>query len=72
VGAARRRQLLRAFGSLEGVRGASVEGIAALPGFSEKIARHILDTLRGRAPVETEVVTAQATTEDISDPESPT
>ena len=72
VGAARRRQLLRAFGSLEGVRGASVEEIAALPGFSEKIAMHILDTLHGRATVETDVVTAQATTEDISDPGSPT
>jgi len=72
VGAARRRQLLRAFGSLEGVRGASVEEIAALPGFSEKTAKHILDNLHGRAPVETDVVTTQVTSEDYSDPKSPT
>jgi excinuclease ABC subunit C len=51
VGAARRRQLLHAFGSLEGVRSASVEAIAALPGFSEKSARRILDAL-GALPAE--------------------
>jgi excinuclease ABC subunit C len=49
VGAARRRQLLQAFGSLEGVRSASVEAIAALPGFSARGAQRILDTLHGRA-----------------------
>jgi len=50
VGAARRRQLLQAFGSLEGVRAAGVDAIAALPGFSAKSAQRILDTLHGRAP----------------------
>ena len=50
VGAARRRQLLQAFGSLEGVRAAGVDAIAALPGFSATSAQRILDTLRGRAP----------------------
>jgi excinuclease ABC subunit C len=48
VGAARRRQLLQAFGSLDGVRGATPEAIAALPGFSAKSAQRILDTLRQR------------------------
>ena len=48
VGSARRSQLLRAFGSLEGVRSASVESIAALPGFSSKTAQRILDSLHGR------------------------
>lgn len=53
VGAARRRQLLQAFGSLEGVRTAAPEAIAALPGFSLKSAQKILDVLHGRAtPVE--------------------
>lgn len=53
VGAARRRQLLQAFGSLEGVRAAAPEAIAALPGFSLKSAQRILDVLHGRAaPVE--------------------
>jgi excinuclease ABC subunit C len=48
IGAARRSQLLRAFGSLEGVRTASAESIAALPGFSSKTAQRILDSLHGR------------------------
>jgi excinuclease ABC subunit C len=50
VGAARRRLLLQAFGSLEGVRTASSEAIAALPGFSAKSANRILDLLHGRVP----------------------
>jgi excinuclease ABC subunit C len=45
IGAARRRQLLIAFGSLDGVKAASPEAIAALPGFSEKTARKVLDAL---------------------------
>lgn len=49
VGAARRRQLLQSFGSLEGVREATPEAIAALPGFSLKSAQKILDVLNGRA-----------------------
>jgi excinuclease ABC subunit C len=51
VGAARRRQLLQAFGSLEGVRAASPEAIAALPGFSAKSAQRILDLLHQRSPL---------------------
>jgi excinuclease ABC subunit C len=51
VGAARRRQLLQAFGSLEGVRTATPEQIAALPGFSLKTASKILDTLKASAAV---------------------
>src|SRR5207249_5515532 len=45
IGASRRRQLLTAFGSLEGVKQASPEAIAALPGFSEKTAKKILQAL---------------------------
>jgi len=45
IGASRRRQLLTAFGSLDGVKNASPEAIAALPGFSEKTARKILEAL---------------------------
>ena len=51
VGASRRRQLLQAFGSLEGVRSASPEAIAALPGFSVKSAQRILESLRQTSPV---------------------
>jgi excinuclease ABC subunit C len=51
VGAARRRQLLQAFGSLDGVRAATPEAIAALPGFSVKAAQKILESLRSTSPV---------------------
>ena len=47
VGAAKRRQLLQAFGSLEGVKRATPEQIAELPGFSVKSAQKILASLSG-------------------------
>ncbi len=46
VGEKRRRQLLEHFGSLAGVRLATSEEIAALPGFSLKLADRILESLR--------------------------
>jgi excinuclease ABC subunit C len=45
IGPTRRRALLTRFGSLQGVREAKIEDIAALPGFSETTARRLLDTL---------------------------
>jgi excinuclease ABC subunit C len=45
VGPARRRLLLERFGSLAGVRSASAAEIAALPGFSQRLAERILDRL---------------------------
>jgi excinuclease ABC subunit C len=45
IGEARRRELLHAFGSLTGVRDASLEAIAALPGFSVKTAQKVRDAL---------------------------
>ena len=65
VGAARRRLLLQTFGSLEGVKNAPVESIAALAGFSEKSARRILDVLHGR------VATSNDTVESPEAPEVP-
>jgi excinuclease ABC subunit C len=50
VGPSKRSALLRAFGSVQGVRDASVEEIAALPGFSPKAAQRILDALRMASP----------------------
>ena len=41
VGESKRRQLLAAFGSLQGVRDAPLEAIAALPGFGQKTAERI-------------------------------
>ena len=50
VGPSKRSALLRAFGSVQGVRDATVEQIAALPGFSPKAAQKILDALHGASP----------------------
>ncbi len=47
VGAKRRRELLRHFGGLQGVRKASVADLCRVPGISEKIAREIYEGLRG-------------------------
>jgi excinuclease ABC subunit C len=46
VGDRRRRQLLERFGSLAGVKLATPEEIAALPGFSTKLAERILEHLK--------------------------
>src|SRR5690242_2483437 len=45
IGERKRRQLLEAFGSLQGVRAASPDAIAALPGFSTKSAQKVLVAL---------------------------
>lgn len=45
VGPVRRRALLQAFGSLQGVREATLEQIAALDGFNEARARKLLEGL---------------------------
>jgi excinuclease ABC subunit C len=45
IGEKKRRQLLETFGSLQGVRDASPEAIAALPGFSLASARRLLASL---------------------------
>ncbi|HJU65977.1 MAG TPA: excinuclease ABC subunit UvrC [Gemmatimonadaceae bacterium] len=52
IGPSRRRVLLQAFGSVQGVRDASEAEIAKLPGFSEKTARQVLEALRGAVPAE--------------------
>ena len=49
VGPSKRRALLQTFGSIHGVRGATVEQIAALPGFSVTSAQRLLDALAARA-----------------------
>jgi excinuclease ABC subunit C len=53
IGDAKRRLLLEAFGSLQGVRDASVEAIAALPGFGSKTAERIVAALRDSSPIPT-------------------
>lgn len=51
VGPSKRRALLTAFGSLQGVRDASPEQIAEVPGFSMKSANRIISALRASDPV---------------------
>ena len=46
VGPSRRRALLERFGSLAGVKTATPQEIAALPGFSTRLAERILDRLK--------------------------
>lgn len=45
IGPTKRRQLLQAFGSIQGVREAGVAGIAALPGFTTQSAERLLAAL---------------------------
>lgn len=50
IGQTRRRELLRVFGSVEGVRAATVEQVAAVKGFSAKSAAALLTALQASAP----------------------
>jgi excinuclease ABC subunit C len=45
IGKKRHLQLLKNFGSLDGIRAASPEQLQALPGITENLALKILDTL---------------------------
>ena len=49
LGPTRRKALLRRFGSVRGIRGATVEEIAELPGFGPRTARSVLAALGGDA-----------------------
>jgi excinuclease ABC subunit C len=49
VGPRRRRLLLERFGSLAGVKSASVSELATVPGFSTRLAERVLDHLQTRA-----------------------
>jgi excinuclease ABC subunit C len=50
VGPSRRRALLQAFGSVQGVRDASMDAIAAVPGFSHALAARVLTGLGVELP----------------------
>jgi excinuclease ABC subunit C len=51
IGPRRRRELLRRFGSVEGIRQASIEEIAAVPGINRALAERIKKELdEARAP----------------------
>src|SRR4051812_2324719 len=65
VGERRRRELLHAFGSLQGVKDASLEQIAALPGFSTKTAQKVMDALHPIDP--TAIVASVASDSPVSE-----
>jgi excinuclease ABC subunit C len=50
IGPTKRRRLLERFGSLAGVRSASVAELASVPGFSQRQAERILDHLKTSNP----------------------
>ena len=50
VGPAKRKQLLQAFGSVQGVRDAGEEAVAQLPGFTRAGAKRLLDALAALSP----------------------
>jgi excinuclease ABC subunit C len=50
VGPKKRSALLRTFGSLQGVKSATPEQIAVLPGFTVESARRLLERLHEPAP----------------------
>ena len=51
IGPVKRRQLLKEFGSVQGVREAGEEAIAKLPGFNPERARQLLESLAATSPV---------------------
>jgi excinuclease ABC subunit C len=51
IGPVKRRQLLKEFGSVQGVRDAGEEAIAKLPGFNPDSARKLLESLAATSPV---------------------
>ncbi|HUQ82269.1 MAG TPA: excinuclease ABC subunit UvrC [Gemmatimonadaceae bacterium] len=75
IGPSKRRLLLRTFGSIQGVRNASIEQIAALPGFSAVSAERLLESLRPpgerASPVEPMAVEADGASMPNAERESP-
>jgi len=71
VGEAKRRQLLEAFGSLQGVRDAAPEAIAALPGFGQQTAERVLESLRKNSPTAPAAVGGEHVPSDISPSSDP-
>jgi len=67
VGPAKRRALLRAFGSVQGVRDATPEAIAGLAGFSVASARKVLDALARSNPISGAEPVQPAIASDVQD-----
>jgi excinuclease ABC subunit C len=72
VGPSRQRTLLERFGSVRAIRDAAASDIAALPGFSMKLAEKILDELKngtvpGSRPLVVETVDVDTAVEPLPD-----
>jgi excinuclease ABC subunit C len=67
IGPSKRRLLLQSFGSIQGVRDATVEQIAALPGFTAASAQRLLDVLAARAGGRPVAAASPATPSETSD-----
>ena len=52
IGGVRKRALLRAFGSIKRIEGASLEELMKLPSMTEKLAQLVLDELKGNPQAE--------------------
>ena len=50
IGPIKRRELLRAFGSVQGIRDAGVDAVAKLPGFTPASATRLLESLAASSP----------------------
>jgi excinuclease ABC subunit C len=50
IGPVKRRELLRAFGSVQGIRDAGIEEIAKLPGFTRNSAARLIEALAATSP----------------------
>jgi excinuclease ABC subunit C len=75
IGPNKRRALLQAFGSVQGVKDASIERIAAVPGFAKASARRVLIALGvpvddAPAPATSEITPAEATADHTTPPQS--
>ncbi len=72
VGPVKRRALLTAFGSIQGVRAATPEQIAELPGFSVETATKMLEALKASDPTAPAPVVVPAESITLIDETSPT
>lgn len=68
IGPNKRRALLHVFGSVQGVKEASVEAIARVPGFGETSARKVLTALGVEVPESSDPLVRAA---KLSDPDRP-
>jgi excinuclease ABC subunit C len=70
IGPVKRRQLLTAFGSIQGVLDAGESGVATLPGWTMASARKVLDALRAASPTRATSAPASPQAEDELAPDS--